>query len=87
MSNNSYRGVDQLSDPSAAPFAIVPHNTNALPRTAKAIYVGTGGTLLLRAPGSDQDVSFVGVPSGMILPVRASHVRAAGTTADNLVAL
>ena len=87
MANNSYRGVDQLSDPSAAPFAISPHDTNALTRLCKAIYVGSGGTIILRAPGSDTDVAFVGVPSGMVLPVRASHIRATGTTAGNLVAL
>ena len=87
MANNSYRGVDQLSDPSVAPFTVTPHDTNELQRTAKAVYVGIAGSVTLRAPGSSADVTFVGVPAGMILPVRASHIRATGTTAGSMIAL
>ena len=33
------------------------------------------------------DCSFHNLPDGTILPLRASHVRATGTTAANIVAL
>lgn len=68
-------------------FAIVPDDAAALPAVPSSIYVGTSGDVTLRAAGSNIDVVFKAVPAGTILPVRASHVRAAGTTAASLVGL
>ena len=53
----------------------------------KALYVGTGGDIVLRGVGFTSDVTFRNVASGQILDVRASHVRATGTTAADIVAL
>lgn len=67
-------------------FAITPHNTDPLPRTTRAIHVGTAGNITLRLVGDTADVLLSSVPAG-ILRVRATHVRAAGTAALNLVGL
>jgi hypothetical protein len=67
--------------------AITPSDTVALPGEPLAIYVGGGGDVYLRAVGSSSDVAFLGVPNGAILPVRATYLRATGTTASDFIAL
>jgi hypothetical protein len=71
--------------PSRHPFAIVPHDSNPLTRVTKAIYVGSGGTVVLRAVDGQADVTFRNLGDGQILPVRAAFVRASGTTAGDLI--
>ncbi len=78
---------DMLIGSSVNPYAIVPHDTDPLPVVPKAFYVGTGGDIVVRGIGGDQDVTFRNCLAGMTLCVRASHVRATGTTAADLVAL
>lgn len=79
--------ADSTLAPSADCFAITPNDNAGLPRVTKALYVGTGGDVVLRPLRSDVDVLFRNLPSGGILDVRASAVRATGTTAADLVAL
>ena len=71
--------------PARAPFAIVPSDAQPLPRPIKAIYVGTGGQVTLRGVEAAADVTYKNVASGTYLEVCASHVRATGTTAADLV--
>jgi hypothetical protein len=66
--------ADSPDSPANHAFAIVPSDSAELPAVTKAIYVGTSG-----------DVTYRNVPDGAYLTVRASHVRAAGTTAADLV--
>ena len=65
----------------------MPDDVNPLPDVPKAIYVGTGGTIVMRGAGGGVDVSFRKVADGTIIPFRALFVRAAGTTAADIVAL
>lgn len=74
-------------DPARTAFAVVPHDVNELSTLPRAIYVGTGGTIALRAADSASDVLFKNLASGQILDVRAQFVRATGTTATDLVGL
>ncbi|MBN8832091.1 MAG: hypothetical protein J0G94_16060 [Sphingomonadales bacterium] len=53
----------------------------------KAIFVGTGGNITLRAADGSADVVFKNVASGQILDVRARFIRATGTTAADIVGL
>ncbi len=78
---------DSVESPARQASAIVPHDATALPRITKALYIGHGGDITLRAVGSEADCLFAAVPGGTILPVRASHVRATGTSATAIVAL
>ncbi|WP_375391716.1 hypothetical protein [uncultured Sphingomonas sp.] len=78
---------DALLAPARAPFPIVPSDATALPALPKALYVGTGGTLVLRGVDAAADVTLKNVAAGQVVDIRASHVRATGTTAADLVGL
>ncbi len=79
--------ADTLSLPARRAFSIAAHATAEIDPLPKAIYVGTGGDIVLRGVDSAVDVTFKSVPSGAILDVRAQYIRVAGTTASNLVGL
>lgn len=80
------RSGDSLVAPAKHAFAITPQASGDLPSATKALYVGTGGDLTLRALDSDQDVTLRNVASGSILPIRIRAVRDTSTAA-NLVGL
>jgi hypothetical protein len=64
-------------------FAITPSNSANFAQEA-AIYVGGSGDVV--AVGSDDvAVTFVAVPAGTILPIRAIRVNSTATTATSLV--
>lgn len=79
--------IQSVSAPAASCFAITPTDADDLEQATKAIYVGAGGSLTIRTVASEQDVTFVGVAAGSILPIRAVAIRATGTTASGLVGL
>ncbi len=79
--------LDGLGAPARAPYPLTPSDTDALPVLPKALYVGTGGHLVLRGVDGTADVTLRNVAAGQIVDIRASHVRATGTTAADLVAL
>ncbi|TRD11665.1 hypothetical protein FGU71_07150 [Erythrobacter insulae] len=73
---------DSLLTPAKTAFAIIPNDTTDLPTATKAVYVGSGGAVTLRAVDADADVTFTNVPSGSILPVRVQAVRESSTASD-----
>ncbi len=75
-----------LESPAYDAFVITPTNAVALATVTRAIYVGTGGDIALTMK-SGSAVTLKSVPSGSIVPVRATEVAATGTTASNLVGL
>ena len=79
--------IDSLSQPARHAFAITPHATEEIDPLPKAIYVGTGGDITLRAADSSADTVFRNVVAGQILDVRVRHIRASGTTAADIVGL
>lgn len=87
MTNDDFASLaDSPISPARRAFAIVPSDSAAIGQLPKALYVGGAGNLTLRAVDSTGDVT-IAVQAGQILPLRASHVRATGTTATGLVAL
>lgn len=74
------------TSPADRAIAVVPADNQPLPFLPRAIYVGTGGDLVMTG-ANGQSVSWKNVPAGVILPFRASIVHATGTTAANLLAL
>lgn len=88
MSTDVFRhDADDADNPSRAPFSITPHDTNELQLLPKALYVGTGGTVILRGIDGAADVTFKNVANGQTLDVRAQYVRATGTTAADIIGL
>lgn len=85
--DNFGSALDSLIAPARNCFAVTPNDSAGLPSLPKAIYVGVGGDVTLRAADSAQDVTFVNVPSGTILDVRTAFIRATGTTAGNILGL
>ncbi len=85
--SDDYEGVaGDLSSPADEAASVTPHDTNDLSKTTRAIYVGSGGDLKVDMAKSGT-VTFVGVPTGTVLPIRAERVYATGTTATSIVAL
>lgn len=82
------RLLDSVSNPARRTATVSTHNTNPLPDgAAKALFVGTGGDVKLRAVDDETDTTLKNVPSGSILPVRALYIRTTGTSAADMVAL
>ena len=73
--------------PARSGFAVAPDDATPLAAVSRAIYVGTGGDLVVVLADDADPVTLAAVPSGMLLPVRVRKVLATGTTADGLVAL
>jgi len=78
---------NRASDPANGAFAITPDNSNDLDFFTRGIYVGSGGEIRVAPFRGDAPVTFVGVPSGTVLPVRVTRVYATGTDASDLVGL
>jgi len=77
---------DSPTLPSRAPFTVAPHDTDPLPVLPRGIYVGVGGNVTLRGIDGLADVTYRNLPDASYIAVRASHVRATGTTASGLIA-
>jgi hypothetical protein len=77
--------IDSAQAGSCAPFAITPSDADPLPALPKGIYVGTGGDVRLRGVNAAADVTYRNLADGAYIAVRASHIRATGTTATDLV--
>ena len=79
--------ADQVSAPARQAVGVVPHDTAALADIPKALFVGTGGSLVLRGVAGGADTVWKNVANGSVLPFRAQYVRATGTTASDILAL
>ncbi|WP_427966473.1 spike base protein, RCAP_Rcc01079 family [Altererythrobacter sp.] len=85
--DNFQSSSDSLISPAQICFAVTPDDAQDLAMVTKAIYIGLGGDVTLRSVDNTDDVTFANVPTGAILDVRVSAVRATGTTASNIVGL
>lgn len=77
---------DTTDFPAKSLREVYPDDELELDFISKALYVGTGGDLLILAQEDATPVFFQNVPSGAIIPVRAKKVML-GTSAENIVAL
>ncbi len=85
--SDRFRSIgDSVAAPSRKPYRIVPSDSAALRIVPKGIYVGTGGDVTLRGVGAAEDVTYRNLPDASYIAVRASHVRATGTTASDMIA-
>lgn len=75
--NNEYRNA----------VAVTPHDTNELANVTRAIYIGGGSGALKVDLVDSGTVTFSGLVTGTVLPVRAKKVYSTGTSATNIIAL
>jgi hypothetical protein len=79
MMADAFSGVmDSVSSPATRAVAVMPHDVNALADIPKALFVGTGGTVVARGIGGGPDAAFKNLAAGTILPLRAQFVRGNG---------
>lgn len=71
--------------PATIAFAIQPDDVAPVPVTPRGIYVGKGGTVIVRPADAQVDVAYRNLPDASYIALRVSHVRATGTTAGDLV--
>jgi hypothetical protein len=79
--------ADSPVAPAESCFAIVPDDAAELPRATKALFIGSGGDLTVRAVRDGEPVTFRNLAPGSILDVRARAVLQTGTTAGDIVGL
>lgn len=85
--SEKYQGrADDIAAPARGGFAITTSDSADLLAETRAIYVGSAGDLVAVLASGDE-VSFVGLGGGTVLPVRVRRVKATGTSAGHLVGL
>ena len=85
--SEKYQGrADDITSPARGGFAITASDSTDLIVETRAIYVGSAGDLVAVLASGDE-VTFVGLAGGTVLPVRALRIKATGTSAGDLVGL
>lgn len=87
MADPFSNSADAVSAPAMRAVAVVPNDGVALGQVPKALFVGSGGTIVMRGAGDGADSVWRNVPDGAVLPFRPAFVRATGTTAGDMLAL
>lgn len=82
MAGAYHRADDTVSARHAA--SVTASDATVIPMT-RALYIGTGGTLVVRMASGSQ-VTFSSVPNG-VFPIQVDMVLSTGTTASSIVAL
>lgn len=75
-----------LSPPAATMYSVTPHDTNALPTRARALYI-TGAGNVAFVPQVGEAAIVVTVAALSILPCAAYRVNSTSTTATGIWAL
>jgi hypothetical protein len=70
MSDTFASFVDSPTSPARQAFLVIPHDCQELQTVTKAIYLGVGGNINLRAIRSQQDVLLMNVQSGSIIDIQ-----------------
>jgi hypothetical protein len=86
MAVDTYPQAGGLDSPASSAFAITPNDGADLPSHTRALYVGSGGNLVVTLVGDTAAVTLVGLQPGYH-PLRAKKVASTGTTASGLVGL
>ena len=84
---NQFDDRTELASPAARAVAVTPSDGTALTLVSRGIYVGSAGNLAVTMKAGGNDVTFVGVAAGSLLPLRVTHVLSTGTTASDIVAV
>jgi len=87
MMDNFQNLQDSVSSPARMLLSVSPADGVTLPYVPKAVYVGSGGDLVMRCVDDEVPTTLKNVPTGAILPVRPSEILNTGTNASDLVLL
>ncbi len=79
------RSPDEITNPAQKAFVITPSDSVDLEESTRAVWVGSTGNLAVILVGDSAAVTFVGVQSGSLLPLRVKRVMDTNTTAQNIV--
>lgn len=79
--------IAAVGSPYISGSTITPSDVTILNPATRGIYVGTTGNLSVILANDTVATVFNNVAAGFVLPLRATKVKATGTTASNLVAL
>ena len=75
-----------MGEPASHAFEIVPSDTEELEVVTRGLYVGVTGNAVVVMQSGDE-VTFVGIAAGDVLPIRVKQVKATNTTATNMIGL
>lgn len=78
--------MEGLTSPADNAVAVTPSDSTDLAYVSRALYIGTGGNLVVTMAGGG-DVTFSNIPDGSILPIRVSRVKATSTTASGIISI
>lgn len=82
MADNFSTHSAGLDSPASKAFAVTPDDNSDLALTTRAIYTGSGGTLVCILCDDSAEVTFTALPAGAVLPIRIRRIKATGTTAS-----
>ncbi len=85
MASDLFPGQTTVDGPATNGAVVTPSDSTDLGFTTRAIYIGTGGNLQVQM--ANGPVLFTNLQAGQVLPIRASRIYNALTTAANIVAL
>ena len=87
MANDDFnKNQPGLGSPARNVASVTPNDSVDLTKSSRALYVGVAGDIKITTVQGDT-VTFVGVLSGTILPIRVQRVFATGTTATSIISL
>lgn len=76
-----------ITGPITRAVAVTPNDGADLTDVCRALYVGAAGNVVLNLPGDPgTNVTLTGLSAGVWHPIRATRVRATGTTATGILA-
>jgi len=75
-----------LDSPAIGAAVVTPSDDTDLPKSSRALYIGSSGNITVTMKDG-VDCTFSNVVVGTMLPIRATRVKATGTTATNIVAM
>ncbi|MEM7620053.1 MAG: hypothetical protein AAF228_06260 [Pseudomonadota bacterium] len=86
MSDKFQNFSSSLLAPASEAFTITPNDTTDLSLVTRALYIGTAGNIVV-VMKSGSEVTFNNIPSGTVLSLRTTRIKATGTTATNILGL
>jgi hypothetical protein len=84
--SSSYLSASSMSYPAEHAEAVTPSDATDLLIVSRALFVGSGGNIAVTM-ASGAAVTFTGVISGSILPIRVSRVKSTATTATSIISI